>query len=83
MRALSERLHGNRIEEWATRFCASIERLDAAIVSQNPGMMRRRFREFSREASDRFYRVDKALKRQCEDLGKVGEPLAAVLEMLQ
>jgi hypothetical protein len=83
LKALSETLHHDRTEQWATRFRESIDRLDCAIAARNPRLTRQRFREFCREASHRFYRVDRALKKQCEDLYKVGEPLAAVLEMLR
>lgn len=83
MRALGATLHRDSTEEWATRFRESIERLDRAIEAGNPRMIRLRFREFSREASERFYRVDRALKKRCQDLNKIGEPLAAVLGMLQ
>jgi hypothetical protein len=83
LKSLSGNLHRDRTEAWAIRFRESIDRLDEAIAAGNPKMIRQRFREYCREASERFYRVDSALKKQCEDLGKVGEPLAAVLEMLQ
>ncbi len=83
LRALAGTLHRDQSKPWAIRFRESIERLDQAIAGGNPRMIRLRFREFSREASDRFYRVDRALKEQCEDLSRIGEPLAAVLGMLQ
>lgn len=83
LRSLAETLHRDHDEDWALRFRESIERLEGAITSGNPRLIRLRFREFSREASDRFYRVDRALKRRCEDLNEIGEPLAAVLGMLQ
>ena len=64
-------------------FRVSIDDLDSAIVSRNPRLIRNGFRMFCRHASDRFYQVDTQLKEQCEDLGKVGEPLAFLLEMLE
>ena len=83
LRALAATLHRDQSEPWAIRFRESIERLDQAIAGGNPTTIRLRFREFSREASYRFYRVDRALKEQCEDLSRIGEPLAAVLETLE
>lgn len=83
LKAQSRTLLYGHSEPWATRFQGSIERLDDAIDAGNPNEIRQQFREFWRQASERFYRVDRALKRQCQDLSRVGEPLAAVLRMLE
>jgi hypothetical protein len=75
-------LHQGRSERWAMDFRTSIDDLDSAIVSRNPRLIRNGFRMFCRNASDRFYHIDTQLGEQCEDLGKVGQPLAFLLEML-
>ena len=81
---MAEPVHHGRSETWATRLKASINDLDQAIASENPNPNKigRCFRRFRREVSWRFYNVDKELKNGCEDLGKVGEPLAFVLRVL-
>jgi hypothetical protein len=58
------------------------DRLDTALASSDPVKIRHFFRRFRRQMGDRFYRVDIDLKRLCDDLRKVGEPLSSLLQMI-
>jgi hypothetical protein len=73
----------DRIDEaWATAVAADAEKLDAALLAKDPTKIRHFFRRYRRQMGDRFYRVDIDLKRLCDDLRKVGEPLTAVLRVI-
>jgi hypothetical protein len=61
---------------------ADAEKLDAALLAKDPTTIRHFFRRYRRQMGDRFYRVDIDLKRLCDDLRKVGEPLTAVLRII-
>lgn len=70
-------------DEWTAKFQVSCENLDNAVSASNPIKIKRYFRIYRREASNRFYQVDVTLKRLCEDLRKVGRPLASVLRIIE
>lgn len=70
-------------DSWTTSLKQDSERLDAALNTQNPAKIKRCFRMYRRRVSDRFYQVDVTLKRLCEELREVGEPLASVLRMIE
>ena len=70
-------------DQWAVSFHLDSQNLDAALNAQNPIKIKRFFRMYRRRASDRFYQVDVTLKRLCEELREVGEPLASVLRMIE
>lgn len=70
-------------EEWAISLNDDVERLGEAVAGGNPARMKRFFRRLERRASDRFYRIDIDLRRLCEDLRRVGQPLAGILAMIE
>jgi Effector-associated domain 10 len=70
-------------DPWTVAFEQDGQNLDLAINAQNPAKIKRYFRMYRRRASDRFYRVDASLKRLCEELREVGEPLASVLRIIE
>ncbi len=70
-------------DEWALAFQKDYQKLDDSLTSHNPARIRRYFRMYRRRASDRFYQVDTTLKRLCDELRKVGEPLTFVLRMME
>ncbi|UBF28523.1 hypothetical protein K9N68_11970 [Kovacikia minuta CCNUW1] len=70
-------------DQWTVFFQQDSHNLDAALSAQNPAKIKRYFRMYRRRASDRFYQVDVTLKRLCEELREVGEPLTAVLRMIE
>jgi hypothetical protein len=70
-------------EDWAASLAREVEALQQALDSRDAGRTRQAFQRYYSRASDCFYRVDLALKRLCEELRKVGEPLAFVLKVLE
>jgi Effector-associated domain 10 len=70
-------------ELWAVAFEQDRQNLDLALNAQNPVKIKRYFRMYRRRASDRFYQVIVSLKRLCEELREVGEPLASILRITE
>jgi hypothetical protein len=69
-------------EEWARTLRADCEKLDSATAAQDIARIRQGFQRYRRQTGDRFYRVDANLKRLCDDLREIGDPLASVLQMI-
>ncbi len=76
-----ESLYGGSTDAWVLSLKAEGEKLESAIA-QEPVKVKQYFRHYRRRASDRFYQVDLELRKLCNDLRKVGEPLASVLRMI-
>ena len=74
---------GTRTEEWTVALAREGQLLEGTLASDDGSRMRHAFQRYYSVASDRFYRVDLALKRVCEDLRSAGEPLAFVLNILE
>ncbi|GAB4369678.1 MAG: hypothetical protein Kow00121_09780 [Elainellaceae cyanobacterium] len=83
LRERTENLLDPTADQWTIAFQQDSRNLDAAINAQNPAKIKRYFRMYRRRASERFYQVDVTLKRLCEELREVGEPLASVLRMIE
>jgi hypothetical protein len=76
-------LYADGGETWAKNFRTYTEKLDSAISSKNLTTITESFRLYRRQASDRFYRVDKNLKVLCGELREIGSaPLDAVTNAL-
>jgi hypothetical protein len=56
--------------------------IDAAIAANDQTAMIRAFRLFRQKAATRFFRLDRELMSQCDELGEVGKPLAYIVEAL-
>jgi hypothetical protein len=70
-------------DSWSVGFHEDSENLESAIAAaQSSKDVRRYFRLYRRRASERFYQIDQALKRLCDELRTVGEPLASVLRTI-
>ena len=69
-------------DKWTLLFEMDSENLDTALSENNPAKVRQCFRLYRRRAVARFYKVDSTLKRLCDELSKVGEKLAVVLDVL-
>ena len=82
LRVMVEPIDTGRGDDWSTNLRAAAERLDHALAARDPVKIRARFRHFRRQAGDRFYRVDLALKNLCDELRTIGEPLASILETI-
>lgn len=67
---------------WAAALLADGERLEAALAAADSSKIKQFFRRYRRQAGDRFYRVDVELKRTCDDLRAIVEPLASVLRII-
>ena len=74
---------GETGDRWTISFQQDSMELDASLNTQNPVQVKRCFRKYRRRASDRFYQVDTSLKRLCEELRRVAEPLASVLRIIE
>ena len=70
-------------ENWQNDFKTDVERLDKAVEDANPARMKRIFRRLDRRSGERFYKLDIDLRRLCEDLRQVGQPLASILDILE
>jgi hypothetical protein len=79
---MTEPLYSGSTDEWATSFRKDRDNLDSAIKTANPAQIKRYFRRYRRQAGVRFHQVDVDLKRLCEDLRKVGEPMDSVMKMM-
>lgn len=82
LKKMIEKLYENSTESWVNELKEDINQLDQAITGVNPALMKRFFRRLDSRAGNRFYRVDLDLRRLCEDLRRVGQPLATILQIL-
>jgi len=69
-------------EPWVRDIQAEQTKLESAIAADDLDRMRRHFSRFRRCAGKQFYEVDTKLKRQCDELRKAGEPVAAIVRVL-
>lgn len=69
-------------ESWGAALKNDADKVTEALGAADPTKARQFFRRFRRQAGERFFRVDIELKRVCDELRKVGEPLASVLKVL-
>lgn len=77
----AERCDG-RSEPWAIRLQETAMKLDEALAADDAMRARQLFRQYRSRVDNTFYRVDLELKRLCDELRRIGEPLAALAEIL-
>jgi CHAT domain-containing protein len=82
LKLMIEPLCADTTAPWAAALIADGAKLESAIETGEPNKIKQCFRRYRRQAGDRFYRVDIDLKRTCDDLRKIVEPLASVLRMI-
>jgi hypothetical protein len=70
-------------EPWAAGLRATRELVAKSIAAQDPAAERQAFQRLYTQAADRFYRVDTTLKRVCESLRTIAEPLTTLLAMMK
>lgn len=70
-------------ESWAAALRATCETVTASIVEHDESRERQAFHRLYAQCADRFYRVDTALKRVCESLRTVAEPLTTLLALIR
>lgn len=78
----AEPLYMGRSEIWAVEMLQKSQALDTSLNAENPNEPRRAFGRYAYAVSDRFYKVDVDLKTLCEQLRKIGDPLAALIRSL-
>jgi hypothetical protein len=83
LKKMTEPFYNGRLDDWATSFAEYAAMLDSAVKGSDPNQIKRYFRRYRRQAGERFFQVDIILKRLCEDLKQVGQPLAAVLRIIE
>lgn len=83
LKTLASPLYCTAHAKWAIALSSIAEQVDRAIAMKDPIACKRSFRRYRRQANDRFYQVDDELKQLCEELRKIGEPLATVLRMIK
>jgi hypothetical protein len=72
------------VEAWVADFMTDVMRLDEELQKgENPARIRRQFNRLDSQAGKRFYLVDIELRRLCEDLRRVGQPLVTILRMIE
>lgn len=71
-----------RTESWAIALKAEGEKLDRALKAENPVMIRRCFRRYSRLAAAHVVQIVRDLKDVCDELRRIDEPLASLLKTL-
>lgn len=71
-----------RPDEWAILLRGEGLKLEHAIKTQDSVQMRHCFHRFYTQAGYQFYRVDTSLKKLCDDLRSVGDPLESMLRMI-
>jgi hypothetical protein len=67
---------------WVAKLNAIGAELEHSIVSKNPRTIKPLFRSYRSQASRSFNQVDRDLLALCEELQKVGEPLAVLLKLI-
>lgn len=82
LKLLAQPLYTESQDAWANMVRSDAAKLDEALIAQDPVKMRHFFRRYRRQMGDRFYRADLDLKRLCDDLRVIGEPLNAVLQVM-
>jgi hypothetical protein len=78
----AEPLYSDRREDLVTRLRKAGQSLDLVIAGDNPDSIYDSFRIYRRLAGLQFLKVDEDLKALCEELRRIGDPLASVLEVL-
>jgi hypothetical protein len=79
LKEMAEPLYSSGSDPAATGFKIISEKLEGAISAHDPVRIKQFFRSYRSKAAKRFYEVDALLKRHCNDLRMVGDPLATVL----
>jgi hypothetical protein len=76
-------LFGENAEEWAMKLRESSLAVDQALVVDNPVRIKQAFRDYRARVGRRFFQVDTKLKSQCGEIRKIGDPLNAILRMIE
>jgi hypothetical protein len=77
-----EPLCSSIMEDWVIELSKAGANLQMALSSDVPVRVKRCFRNYYAQVSQRFFMIDRDLKSLCDDMQQIGEPLAAVMEMM-
>jgi hypothetical protein len=83
LKAIAEPLYHSQSDEWALAMSKEAEALDEALTADNPVKTRRAFRNYRNRAGHHFFQVDSELRKLCGELRPIGEPLTAVLRLIE
>jgi hypothetical protein len=70
-------------EPWAVALRGSCDLVGQSITAQDQAKELQAFQRMYAQAADRFYRVDTTLKRVCENLRTIAEPLTTLLGLMK
>jgi hypothetical protein len=70
-------------EPWAVALRGSCDLVGQGIAAQDAVRERQAFQRLYAQAADRFYRVDTTLKKVCESLRSIAEPLTTLLGLMK
>ncbi len=83
VKSLAEPLYAERPDSWAVELAQDAQRLDQMLTDGDAVRIRQSFRSFRRRAGAHFFDVDVRLREQCDDLRRVGDSIAVVVERSQ
>jgi len=83
VRVQASPLYAGRSEDWAVALTNDAAALDEALAADNPVKVKRAFRNYRNRAGFRFHNVDTELKKLAGELRQIGNPISAVLRMLE
>lgn len=69
-------------DQWLVDLQKETDKLSQALQSDNHSLVKSCFYRYQRETSRKFYVVDSDLMKLCNELERLGVPLAAILRML-
>jgi hypothetical protein len=70
-------------ESWVIALKKDAQLLDEAITAQNTSKVKRYFSSYRHRTSERFYKIDRNLRKFCGKLREVGKTLVYLLRMLE
>lgn len=76
-------LYASATEQWAIDMQSSAARIDQAVDDQDVFGIRQSFCKYRSYAVKQFFRVDRKLKRMCEQLRQYDGPLGPVIQVIE
>ncbi|MGE0449896.1 MAG: effector-associated domain EAD1-containing protein [Vicinamibacterales bacterium] len=70
-------------EPWAKALTATCDMVGQSLSAADATKQRMAFQRLYAQAAERFYRVDTTLKRMCESLRAIGDPLNTLLGLIK
>jgi hypothetical protein len=82
LKPMMQKLCDNSQARWAAKLSAMSTELERTFATKNLRTIKPLFRSYRSQASRSFNHVDRDLLALCEELQKVGEPLAILLKLI-